>query len=147
MIIDSQNGQIINSREIYIHDDILENMVFHRNKKVLKLFLTKNWPTECEYSIDFFQVIGFEMSSCDFWGASPHILDYEYMENGTLIPELFSKKDDDSFCPLKNEDDYMETVMTFASGDTLRIACEKVIINAAPDVLAVPTTAPGTSSL
>ena len=127
MEINSLNGQIINSRDVYIHDDIFESMIFHRDKKSLHLSLAKIWPVEYKYSIDFFQVIGFEMTSCDFWGADSRILDFEYVSNGILIPKLFSKKEY-STCLLKEQKNYIETVMTFISGDTLRVACEQIIV-------------------
>lgn len=73
MEINSLNGQVINSRDVYIHDDIFERMIFHRDKKILHLSLAKIWPVEYKYSIDFFQVIGFEMTSCNFWGADFHL--------------------------------------------------------------------------
>lgn len=129
MTIDSSNGQIINSRDVYIHDCIFGNMFFRRDEKSLHLSLTKSWPVECKYSIIYFQVIGFEMTSCDFWGADSRVLDFEYVPNGILIPKLFSqRKEEYSNCSLKEQQDYIETVLTFISGDTLRIACEKIII-------------------
>lgn len=129
MTIDSSNGQIINSRDVYIHDCIFGNMIFRRDEKSLLLSLTKSWPVECKYSIIYFQVIGFEMTSCDFWGADSRVLDFEYVPNGILIPKLFSqRKEEYSNCSLKEQQDYIETVLTFISGDTLRIACEKIII-------------------
>ena len=129
MIINASNGQVINSRDVYLHDDILENMTFRRDEKILHLSLAKTWPVEYEYSIDFSQVIGFEMTACDFWGADLRILDFEYVSKGTLISKLFlQRKEDYSHCTLKEPMDYIETVLTFVSGDTLRIACEEVII-------------------
>ena len=71
------------------------------------------------------------MTACDFWGHSPHILDFEYVErkNNTLIPKLFEKKDKDcTYSSLRNQEDYIETVITFSSGDQLRIACESIVI-------------------
>lgn len=37
MIIDASNGKIINSKEMYIHDDILEEFCFNRTEKKLHL--------------------------------------------------------------------------------------------------------------
>lgn len=129
MIINASNGQVINSRDVYLHDDILENMTFRRDEKILHLSLAKTWPVEYEYSIDFSYVIGFEMTACDFWGADLRILDFEYVSKGTLISKLFlQRKEDYSHCTLKEPMDYIETVLTFVSGDTLRIACEEIII-------------------
>ena len=58
MIINASNGQVINSKDVYLHDDILESMIFRRDEKILHLSLVKTWPVEYEYSIDFFRVIG-----------------------------------------------------------------------------------------
>lgn len=33
MIINASNGQVINSKDVYLHDDILENMIFRRDEK------------------------------------------------------------------------------------------------------------------
>ena len=85
------------------------------------------------YSVDFLDVIGFEMSSCDFWGESLRILGFEYVppESQVLVPRLFNKKQEGgesfAFCKMKNRESYLETLMTFRSGDQLRVACENII--------------------
>ena len=32
-----------------------------------------------------------------------------------------------AFCKMKSRENYLETLMTFASGDQLRVACENII--------------------
>ncbi len=132
MIIDASNGKIINSKKVYIHDDILEELCFFRTEKRLHLSILDEKSDCNSFSIDFLQVIGFEMTSCDFWGSSPYILDFEYVEksNTTVIPQLFEikKNDDDPCCPLNDREKYIETIITFKSGDRLRIACESIMI-------------------
>ena len=73
------------------------------------------------------------MTSCDFWGFSPYILDFEYIEeynDNTIIQKLFNKKDNNHypFCSLNDREKYIETIITFTSGDQLIIACESIII-------------------
>ena len=133
MIIDASNGKIINSKEVYIHDDILEDFHFNRIEKKLHLTILKEGEVNKKrFSIDFLHVIGFKMTSCDFWGSSPHILDFECVEqnNTTIIPKLFERKqnNDYPFCPLNNREKYIETIITFASGDQLIVACECIIM-------------------
>lgn len=133
MIIDTSNGKIINSKEVYIHDDILEEFCFNRTEKKLHLLILKVEEFGSKrFSIDFLHVIGFEMTSCDFWGSSPHILDFEYVEknDNVIIPKLFEIKDnnDCTFCTLNNREEYIETKITFSSGDQLIIACKSIII-------------------
>ena len=131
MIIDVSNAEIINTKEVYIHDDIFEELWFNREGKQLHLLILKTEIYK-SYTIDFFRVIGFEMTACDFWGRAPHILDFEYVErkNNTLIPKLFEKKEKGNYkySSLRNQEDYIETVITFSSGDQLRIACESIVI-------------------
>ena len=35
MIINASNGQVINSKDVYLHDDILESMIFSPRRKIL----------------------------------------------------------------------------------------------------------------
>ena len=127
MVIDALNGEIVNSKEIYIHDDILEELSFNRFEKKLHLSILE-FKTREKYSIDFLQVIGFEMTSCDFWGFSSRILDFEYTErdNNSIITKLVEIKNIYGYtsCNLKDKETYFETVITFVSGDQLKIACE-----------------------
>lgn len=133
MTIDASNRKIINSKEVYIHDGILEEFFFNRTEKKLHLSILKEGKDNNErFSIDFLHVIGFEMTSCDFWGSSPYILDFEYIEqnDNTIIHKLFERKvsNDYTLCPLLDREKYIETIITFTSGDQLIIACESIIL-------------------
>ena len=136
MRIDKSNATIINSKSIYIHDDKLSLLQFDRDKNILTMVLKQIWPIKFEYTIEFINVIGFEMTSCDFWGRSECILDFEYVEfeKQTIIPKLAKKwlsveKDKDNAWLLENQ---FETIITFSSGDTLIISCEHIQFNKAP---------------
>lgn len=132
MIIDITCGKVINSKDVYIHDDIVEMICFSRKEKKLHLSILKQGIDEQKATIDFLQVIGFEMTACDFWGRSPHVFDFEYIPTSEqiLIPKLFEKKGDNNFpyCSLKDRDKYLETLITFTSGDQLRVACEEIVL-------------------
>jgi len=130
--IDASNAEIINSKAVYIHDDVLENLTFNRERKELCLYITRN-SSERKYSILYSGVIGFNMTSCDFWGSSPRILDFEKTgrEESTIISKLFSIKKDNGFTDslLESEESYIETVITFVSGDKLTVACKCIDID------------------
>ncbi len=72
------------------------------------------------------------MTSCDFWDRSPRILDFEYVEkdNAIIISKVFEMKNsnDYPFCTLDIQEEYIETIITFISGDRLTIACKSIII-------------------
>jgi len=130
MKINELNGNVLNTKDVYIHDDVLVFLNFNRNEKMLKLHLSK-YNSSAEYTIEFANVIGFTMTSCDFWGASECVLDFEYVDKSerVIIPKLEEEW-------LKNPnltngclyDGYIETLLTFSSGDKLRIACESIEI-------------------
>lgn len=71
------------------------------------------------------------MTSCVFWGASPYILDFEFLEpkDNAFIIKLFEQKDRNNYscCRLCDPEKYIETVITFSSGDKLVVACENIV--------------------
>ncbi len=129
MIINKSNATIINTKEIYIHDDVLLDLSFNRLDYKLSLLLSTY--KDHTYTIDFTDVIGFEMTSCDFWGASPRI--YSVMlissENHSIIPKL--KKN--NFFSRTNAsieiENYMEIQIIFISGDELVVTCKQMEYN------------------
>lgn len=132
MKIDVSNCDIINSKSITIHDCILADFRFDRNGKHLHLELSREEGEQKvkRVYVDFFGVIGFEMTSCDYWGSSPYILDFESIEKGcmNIIPKLFDRKNQNDWpeCSLSDQNDYFETVITFVSGDRLSVACKEI---------------------
>lgn len=131
MRIDESNGRILDSKDVYIHDDVFNELRFEYSKKKIYISITKKGIQGKEFIIEFVNVVGFELTSCDFWGISPYILDFEYVEHSdrTVLPKLFKKKNDisNSNCSLTAIGNYIESVITFKSGDQLIIACEYII--------------------
>lgn len=131
MIFNNINGAIINTKKINIHDDILIDLMFERKNRKLTLLLTKE--NRIRYHMTFINVIGFDFTACNFWGNSPHVLDFEYvdMSKRNIIPKLLKIKEStlcDPTCVLETQKDFIETKMTFTSGDKLEIACEYIEI-------------------
>lgn len=132
MKIDVLNCDSINSKDVTIHDCLLADFRFDRNRKSLHLTLLREESERKtkKSRVDFFGVIGFEMTCCDFWGASPFILDFERVEKNSMriIPKLFEKKKQNDWpdCSLSDQNDYFETVITFVSGDHLSVACKEI---------------------
>ncbi len=132
MIISNSNAKIINSKEVYLHDDTLFSLCFERNNKELTLKLGK-YPTYAKaYTVTFKDVLGYYMTSCDYWGISESILHFEYVpdEEMVLLPELKNKWADIPHrqTPDKMDIDYIEVLFTFKSGDQLRIVCKTIEI-------------------
>ena len=94
MKIDNKNGNIINTPSISMHDSVIFNFHYNRMDKKISLELEDEWNNYEIYITRFNNVIGFEMTSCDYWGSSPHIYDFEYVEENerTLIPKLFARE-------------------------------------------------------
>ena len=133
MYINKSNGKKINSDAVDIHDDILNQLQFDRTKRCLYLKIQKAECINCEYTIEFVAVVGFEMTSCDFWGESPHILDFEYVDPNKhiLLPKLTERiyaNETSSLCKLNESSKLIETIITFTSGDELIVVCEHIIL-------------------
>lgn len=131
MVLDEYNCAIINTKCICFHDDILTSFTFERERKCLILELVK-FGSERSYKMIFNQVMGFKMTSCDFWGASQFVFDYVCVppEEWVLIPELIEQW---SRTPNSHTDvsynNYLETLFEFSSGDQLRIVCKTIEIS------------------
>lgn len=130
MLINAANQEIINTRDVYVHDSIFVDMTFDYHEKKFYFNSKKNNPSGKIYSIIFFNVIEIDMVWCDFWGESHYILDWESVkvENQKLIKKLFTEKNDNNYSNsrLSTEREYMESIITFKSGDHITIACEYV---------------------
>lgn len=123
MRIDKSNCKIINSKKNYIHDAIFDDVVFNYQKKVLYVSIQNKSKI-----IEFYNVIGFNMTACDYWGEDPFVFDWEYNDNFHLVEDLFVKKESNSnHSRLNNKEDFIETIITLSSGDKLIIACEYII--------------------
>lgn len=126
---------------ISIHDDELTELRFIREKKELHLSML-TWETgeaiplefrmkSPRYEIIFHQVRGFEMTSCDFWGQSQRALGLTLMdEKGrTLLPWLLQQRDArDRYKEfvLGAEEDYLECMIEFISGDFFTVVCQAI---------------------
>lgn len=131
MKIDNSNAHIISSKKAYIHDDVLETLMFERNKKEISLNMI-DYSGCKKYTIVYKNVIGFFMTSCDFWGESSRILDFELVDSNDSIitSKLFKYKIDNGFVDSspENYNNYIETVITFVSGDKLEVACKCIVL-------------------
>ena len=71
-----------------------------------------------------------DMMSCDFWGSSLRVLDWEFVagEKALLTSRLFEEKNIHNYLDSKLDymTDHIETVMSLISGDLLTITCEYI---------------------
>ena len=129
-VIKESNGETLNSGVISARYDRLFTLNFYRLGKLIHLILKRN-GLEKNYLIEFVDVIGFSMTSRDFGGASEEILEFEYVEPSkrVIIPKLNEECQKNSENSQRTDyNDFIETLMTFSSGDKLRIACGKISI-------------------
>lgn len=128
MKIDYFNGDIINTNKINIHDYIFKDLKFDYSKKNVYVSLLSSNLGNGTITIKFLNVLGFNMISCDFWGKSPHVLDWECVkgEEQLLTSKLLEEKHRHDYSNSKLDEftNYIETVMTLTSGDLLTITCE-----------------------
>ena len=129
MLIDTANAAQINAKDIYLHDDLFIAFRFNRDSCEVNILCS---DYKHNYEIVFCEVIGLEMTSCDFWGPGPNI-DCFYVVNENecvLIPKLqeeYEKYSTPEELPFDRKR-YVETVLSLCSGDHIRIASKTVRI-------------------
>ncbi|MBQ8309539.1 MAG: hypothetical protein IJX80_00820 [Clostridia bacterium] len=69
MTINKTNVQIINTREMHLHDDTFCGFNYDYANDELTLSLI-SWGTQKPKTIIFKRVLGFVMTACDFWAPS-----------------------------------------------------------------------------
>lgn len=134
MTINAQNKEIINTRNVHIHDDVLVNFDIDIISKSICLTF-RSWEKEQCYTITFQNVIAFSSTCCGFWGSDEWdwAFDFEYLspDRHRLIPALLRKAEVIGQEPTRavaHIDDYFESMITFHSGDELVIACKSIIM-------------------
>ena len=128
MCINDLNGKLINFNNI-MHDKIIKQFVYDYKTSTLKLLFMDDINIIIFYSIDFYNVVGLDMTSCDFWGRSPHVDYFGYVEHDErkLLPKLYEEKNQtntSSNCRLDCNKNYLEILLSFISGNIITIACE-----------------------
>ena len=124
MVINNENIHEVNN--ISLHDACFESFVFDRVHNRLETVVKPEWPFVVPPDFD---VIGTEMSNCEYWGASPYVFSLSILngKKSHLVQRLFENmKPEYKFCKLKSKDDYIEVLIEFSSGDKLRVACSSV---------------------
>ncbi|MBQ1371746.1 MAG: hypothetical protein IIY70_02325, partial [Oscillospiraceae bacterium] len=116
------------SKEVYLHDDLFRELKFERG--AYKLIAQCFSYAKGSYEVIFRDVVGFEMTSCDFWGPSLRISCFYSVdvEQQTLIPKL-QKENEKYVTPdnaLIDNRHYIEVELELISGDCLRVACKTV---------------------
>lgn len=130
MRIDVINGEVINKKEVSIHDFIFNGLNYNYKENTVCIYLLNAETNKKNITITYLNVIAFTMIACDFWGSSPHILDWEFVkgEEQLLTNNIIETKESHkyTYSKIDNAKRYMETIITFSSGDTLTIVCEYI---------------------
>jgi hypothetical protein len=129
VLIDTTNAERINSKDVHLHDDLFLSFRFIRDSCEAVILCS---DYKHIYEISFHDVIGVEMTSCDFWGPGPNVDCFYYIseKERILIPKLqeeYEKYAEPDDLPFDNAS-YIETVLSLISGDRIRIACKTVQI-------------------
>ena len=133
MRIDITNADIMNARDtrVYIHDDFDFRLQFDRDEKRLTVSARDSWlHSGMDYTIVFHNVIGFEMSSCDYWGSSPHANAFYYAKDDPRLLRRLCEVEKNDYVDIPDPDKgFFETGIEFISGDCLRVVCEYIDFN------------------
>ena len=115
-----------------LHDAVCLGWNFDYQHKQLIMQLDGEDSIEKPYQITFRNVLGHEITPCDFWGPSPHLLGWSALtgEQRRLYPRYVDEieKNGYTFARLLPGEKYMEVEVLFTSGDALAVLCENIKI-------------------
>ena len=129
MIITKENAAVINTPEVYMHDDVVVSFECDRICKKIQMRVAMCGNQDETYIVCFENIAGFFMTSCDFWGASERICGMDYIDpsENLILPSLQEKWNAEGYPPNAFcQNDYIEIRVTFISGDVLQIACQRI---------------------
>ena len=124
-------------KNINLHDKIIKTIKFDRLIKEMIIPIMPENEQDTDNTIrkmKFSNVLGYEITTCDFWCPSPHIFGFGFLpkEEERLIPKYYKKwcAQNDSFHTPENfpGTNCFEVLIEFTSGDTISIACEELIL-------------------
>lgn len=115
-----------------VHDTQCYAVNFAYENKTLLLLLLGEREEDASLEIRFYGVLGYEMTSCDFWGPSPHVFGWSLVPDNerTLLPRYLAEAGEYGYdqTGLQRNQEYMEIEVQFTSGDTLAVLCCSITI-------------------
>lgn len=131
MRIDKSNINNLYSDFANIHDAIFKGIEMNYGDKSIKASMLSYYNSERIF-VFFHNVIGFDMTLCDFWGRSPHVLGFKHVDESEykIIPKIFQEIEINNYFAhsLQSKEKYIETGIELISGDCLNVACEYIEI-------------------
>ena len=129
MLFDRKNALTLKQEAFSLHDACFNSFTFDRTSRTLITEVLLPFE-DGKVKIVFNGVIGMQMTCCDFWGKSERIACFCPVRDNDrrLVADLFRIKNstENECSSLKNEEEYLEMIVEFISGDSMRIACEYV---------------------
>ncbi len=126
MRIDYSNKGIIDSKDIYVHDAVFTGFNYDYENNIIE-FEAIEYYYKKHFKFKFCNVLGFEMLSCDFWGRSPHINVWYTSDTNDLSTKMKDIQREKKWeLRLKDTNKWVESIISFISGDTLTIVCEYI---------------------
>ena len=124
MRIDYSNKEVIDSKDIYVHDAVFTGFNYDYENNIIE-FEAIEYYYKKHFKFKFCNVLGFEMLSCDFWGHSPHINVWYISDTNDLSTKMKDIQREKKWeLRLEDTSKWVESIIAFISGDTLTIVCE-----------------------
>lgn len=122
------NKNIIDNK-INIHDSIFRGFNYDDENKTLLLKMN-NYCVNKVFTILFYNVLILNCEMCQFWGKSPNVLEWRVSKEETFIKKIIQKQNSNKelskYSLVDQRKNYIETIITLTSGDTINIVCEYI---------------------
>lgn len=122
-------------KKIYIHDSMINDIVYHNDRKELIMKFESTWEEYPDVEIIFANVIYYVYQNANYWSSSniAYVYGISYDKDKSMYKEMFNKYK--KLYKRMNHDtvQYNENVIELfidtSTGGKLTIICDKVIVN------------------
>lgn len=127
MNISSLNREDANN--VCVHDAVFLGFNYNYQENIIE-FSCEEYFYSKRHTFKFNNVFGFQMKSCDYWGASPRIYAWELKDVSENIytQALASFRSDEKniYSRMTDSNEVLESTFILISGDELTIVCESI---------------------
>ncbi len=128
MVISNANKSIIKT-DVYVHDSVFEGMNYNYENREINM-KCDNAYLKKKFFFHFYDVIYFEIQSCEFWCPGPNINDWIIPDQELKLEELQAiqkaHSSDYDCSRLTENTEYWSSYFLLSSGDTILIICKEV---------------------
>ena len=130
MLVDKENYRVI-GRQLRCHDSVIEHFEYNFDRHLLIVSFSRSLSANIK-TVSFEDVLMYMVTGFDPWGHDNYVFDWQFLELKQAEPYfgvILHEANDPSNVVDYDIDSVVFSEIVFASGDRIRIACQKMHVD------------------